>query len=79
VAKEFLEPGLGVNLSARDAEGRLVASWVISGREKEGKIHYQFILQKELIDFAKFDIFAINEEVIELRLRTVRIVRKDNG
>ena len=79
VAKGFLDPDLGVNLAAWDDKGRLIASWPISGREKDGKIHYYFALQKDLIESDKFDLFAKKEGMTELPLRTVRIGKKHQG
>lgn len=79
VAGEFLEPELGINLAAWDEKGALVASWSISGSEKEGKIHYYFALKSDLINTAKFDLFAKKEGMMELYLNTVRITKKDKG
>jgi hypothetical protein len=73
VAKGFLDPNLGVNLAATDDKGKLVASWAISGREKDGKIHYYFALRSDLIKSATFAIFIKNKGMSEFHLRTVHI------
>jgi hypothetical protein len=76
VSKGFIDQDLGVNLAAWDDKRRLIASWAISGREKDGKIHYYFALNKGLIDSAKFDLFTKKNGMTELPLRTVRISKK---
>ena len=73
IDKSFIELDLGLTLAVWNSDANLIASWGIQGREKNGKIHYYFLLQSELLESAKFSIFTKNEGMMDLRLSTVSI------
>lgn len=77
VDKKFVSAKFGPNLAAwKDDE--LVFSLGIEGREKDGKIHYYFMINRSLLNSARFDFFTNDDGMFELHLSTVRVLKNDD-
>jgi hypothetical protein len=71
--------GAGVDLITCDDKGNLICSSTIAGREEKGKIHYWFLINRNLVKSTTITLFAKNDEMLELHLGIVRILPKSKG
>jgi len=76
--KKFVSTKFGPTLLARKG-GQLVFSMGIEGREKDGNIHYHFLINRSLIESAQFDLFTNDDGMFELHLGNVRVLKNKDG
>ena len=77
IDKKFVSAKFGPTLLARK-DGQLVFSMGIEGREKDGKIHYYFLINRSLLESAQFQFFTSEDGMFELNLSTVRVLKNDD-
>ena len=77
IDKKFVSAKFGPTLSARK-DGQIVFSTGIEGREKDGKIHYYFLINRSLLGSTQFDLFTNGKGMFEIHLSSVRVLKNND-